>query len=73
MLKWIIWFIVIWIWVWWVSAYFSSYTPISKQVDLKTMSLKKPDFIIKKWNICTWTCRNYSTSTSYWSSSYWWK
>lgn len=73
MFKWIALFLIIWAWVWWVAAYSSSYTQISKQVDLKTMSLKQPNYMIKKWNKCSWNCKNYSSSSSYGSSSYGWK
>ncbi len=66
MLKWIFVIVLISAWIWYFFAYNSSYTPISKQIDLKTMSLKKPDFIVFKRNICSWTCRNYSSSSSYW-------
>ena len=41
-----------------------------KQIDLKTMSLKKPDYIIKTWNSCSGNCTNYSSSSSYWGGSY---
>jgi len=56
-----------------VAAYTSEYPQISKQIDLKTMSLKKPEYIVNKWNRCVWTCRNYSSSSSYGWGSYGWK
>lgn len=73
MFKWIIWAIMIYAGIWFVLAYNSEYTPISKQIDLKTMSIKKPDFITSSRSICSWNCKNYSSSSSYGSSSYWWK
>jgi hypothetical protein len=73
MFKWIIWAVILYAWVWFVMAYTSEYTPISKQIDLKTMSLKKPDYIIKKWDRCVWSCRNYSSSSSYGGWSFGWK
>ncbi len=74
MIKWIFLFTILWLWLWIVSAYNSSYTPISKQIDLKTMSLKKPDYIIKTSSTCVWTCENYSSSSSYgWGWSLGWK
>jgi hypothetical protein len=61
-------------WIWYFFAYNSSYIPISKQIDLKTMSLKKPDFIVFKRDVCYWTCRNFSSSSSYWWAwSFWGK
>jgi hypothetical protein len=30
----------------------SDFTPISKQIDVKTMSLTKPEYIINKFDIC---------------------
>ena len=71
MLKWILLFGMLGIGLWIVSAYNSSYTPISKQIDLKTMSLKKPDYIIEKSSDCVWTCKNYTSNYSS-SSSFWW-
>lgn len=73
MFKWIFWLLFLYAGIWFVLAYNSEYTPLSKQIDVKTMSLKKPDFIIKKWNSCSGDCRNYSSSSSYWGGSYWGK
>jgi len=73
MIKWILLFSIIGAWIWWVAAYTSEYPQISKQIDLKTMSLKKPEYIVNKWNRCVWTCRNYSSSSSYGWGSYGWK
>ena len=73
MFKWIIWAMIIYAGIWFVLAYSSEYTPLSKQIDLKTMSLKKPDFIIITRNSCLWSCRNYSSSSSYGWWSYGWK
>ena len=73
MFKWITIFSLIWITIGGVSAYTSSYPQISKQIDLKTMSLKKPDYIIYKYDICNGTCMNYSSSSSYWGGSFWGK
>ncbi len=73
MSKYIILFVLLWVWVGFVSSKVSSYTPISKQIDLKTMSLKKPDYIYKRWSECKWTCINYSSSSSYGWGSYGWK
>ena len=73
MFKYILIFCLIWTWIWGVIAYNSSYTPISKQIDLKTMSLKKPDYILYKYDVCKWSCRNYSSSSSYWGWSFWGK
>lgn len=70
MFKWILLFSIIWVWIWGVWAYNSSYTPISKQIDLKTMSVKKPNYILYKYNICKWTCQNYSSNSSYWAWSF---
>ena len=53
------------------SAYASSYTPLSKQIDVRTMSLTSPQHIILSKSSCSWSCRNYSSSSSYgWSSSW---
>lgn len=73
MLKWITIFSLIWISIWWFSAYSSSSPQISKQIDLKTMSLKKPDYIFYTYEICNWDCTNYSSSSSYWGGSFSWK
>lgn len=73
MIKWFIWAIIIYAGIWFVLAYNSEYIPISKQIDLKTMSLKKPDFIIMTRSNCVWSCRNYSSSSSYGWWSYGWK
>ena len=72
MFKWILLVTLIF---WWYGYYLAnaSYTDISKQIDLKTMQIKKPDYILKKSNSCVWSCKNYSTSGRYWWSSYWWK
>ena len=51
----------------------SSYIPISKQIDMKTMQIHKPVYIYKTWSNCSWTCKNYSSRSSYWGSSYGWK
>jgi len=73
MLKWILWTTLVFGSLWYYLA-IASYTPISKQIELKTMQIHKPEHIIKSWYTCVWTCRNYSTSSSsYGSSSYWWK
>jgi len=72
MFKWIAWALVLYAGIWFTLAYTSEYTPISKQIDLKTMSLKKPDFIVNKRDNCIWSCRNFSSSSSYgWWSSGW--
>ncbi len=74
MLKWILIITVISIWIWYFFSYNSSYPSISKQIDLKTMSLKKPDFIVFTRSICAWRCENYASSSSYWWwGSFWWK
>ncbi len=73
MFKWIFAVFLIYTWIAIIFAYNSSYTPISKQIDLKTMSLKKPDFIVLTRSNCVWDCRNYSDSSSYWWWSYGWK
>ena len=69
MFKWILWVTLIFWWVWYFLAS-ASYTPISKQIDVKTMQIHSPKYIISKSSKCTWTCRNYSSSSSYgwWSS-----
>lgn len=72
MLKYIIW-VIVWSMI---CGYFLvgyTYKPISKQIDVKTMSLTKPDYILKKWSVCNWSCRNYSSSSSYWGGSFSWK
>lgn len=71
------WFLILGLTPWLIWLYFSytsAYTPISKQIDLKTMSVKKPDFIITTRNKCVGNCTNYSSSSSYWwGGSFWWK
>ena len=73
MLKAIITIFLISILIWYFFAYNTKYTPISKQIDVKTMSLKKPDFIVFKHNSCFWDCTNYASSSSYWAWSFSWK
>lgn len=68
MFKWVISVFLIYTWIAIVFAYTSEYTPISKQIDVKTMSLTKPDYIILTRNVCKGDCKNYSSN-----SSYWWK
>ena len=70
MFKWIIWAVILYAGIGFVMAYNSEYPQISKQIDLKTMSLKNPNFITSTRNICSWDCRNYSSSSSYWGWSY---
>lgn len=48
----------------------ASYVPLSKQIDVKTMQIHAPSYMIKKTSICTGSCRNYSSSSSYGGSSY---
>lgn len=71
MTKWILMMFLVYGWIWYAIALNSSYTPISKQIDVKTMSIQEPDYIVKKWEVCTWTCKNYSSSSSSSSSSWW--
>jgi hypothetical protein len=76
MLKWILGTFFIYILVGWYIAANSSYKPISQQIDVKTMSINKPDYITRTWNSCIGSCRNYSSSSSsssWWGSSYWGK
>lgn len=75
MLKWILWTFLIYGLIWGYLAVNSSYKPISEQIDVKTMSLKQPDYIVKKWSNCVGSCRNYSSSSSssWGGSSYGWK
>ncbi|MCP4523084.1 MAG: hypothetical protein GY828_02590 [Candidatus Gracilibacteria bacterium] len=50
-----------------IGGYFavnSSYTPISQQIDMKTMSVQNPSYMIRTWSTCTGTCKNYSSSSS---------
>jgi len=68
-----IWTMVIFWWVWYFISAWSSYAPISKQIDVKTLQIYTPSYIVKKWSSCDWTCINYSSSSSYWAGSYWWK
>ncbi|MDQ7010035.1 MAG: hypothetical protein Q9M94_07130 [Candidatus Gracilibacteria bacterium] len=70
MLKYILSFMIIGVSIGGIMAYNSSYTPISKQIDLKTMSLKKPDYLIYSYSICKGSCKNYSSSSSYGGGSY---
>ncbi len=72
MFKWILWAMAIYWIIWWIFAVNSSYKPISEQIDVKTMSLRNPDYITKKWNNCSGSCRNYSSSSSSsrWGGSY---
>lgn len=65
----LIFFVYLIIWV--VASYTSSYTPISRQIDVKTMSLTNPDYIFSRTSSCNWTCKNYSSPSS-WGSSWWW-
>lgn len=69
MFKWLLIATVIYWWVWYFLAVNSSYKPISEQIDVKTMSLKFPDYILETRNVCSWICTNYSTNNS---SSWWW-
>jgi hypothetical protein len=62
------WAVILYAAIWFVMAYNSEYPQISKQIDLKTMSLTKPNFITSTRSSCVWSCRNYSSSSSYWSS-----
>ena len=73
MFKWILATFLVYAWVWFSISYTSAYPQISKQVDLKTLDIKRPNFIVKKWDKCVWTCENYSSSSSYWWGSYWGK
>lgn len=72
MLKWLVlifcFYFVIWVLIW----QYYSYTPISKQIDVKTMSLKNPNYITSEYSTCSWDCRNYSSSSSSGRSSSWW-
>lgn len=73
MLKWILWTVLIYTLVGGYIAVNSSYQPISKQIDVKTMSVNKLDYIERKWSNCVGLCRNRSTSSSsssWWGSSY---
>jgi hypothetical protein len=76
MLKWILGTVLIYTIVGWYIAANSSYQPISKQIDVKTMSINKLDYLERKWNTCVGSCRNRSSSSSsssWWGSSYWGK
>ena len=66
----LIFFVYLIIWV--VASYTSSYTPISRQIDVKTMSLSNPSYLTKETDICEWTCQDYSSSSYWWSSWWWW-
>ena len=72
MIKWLVlifgFYLVVWILIW----QYYSYTPISKQIDLKTMSLKNPNYITSEYSTCNWDCRNYSSSSSSSGRSSWW-
>jgi hypothetical protein len=72
MIKIILWITLIF---WWWGYYLanSSYVPISKQIDVKTMQIYKPIYLLYKWNKCIWSCKNYSSNSSYWWGSFWWK
>ncbi len=65
MFKWIILIFVVYAIVGVTVAYQSESTPISTQVDLKTMSLHNPQYITETQKICVGTCRNYSSSSSW--------
>jgi len=69
MLKWILWTTLLFWRVWFYFAS-SDYVPISKQVDVKTLQIKKLNYITKTWDSCVWSCTNRSSSNSY--SSWWW-
>ena len=77
MTKWILLMAVVYWGIWYAIASTTSYIPISQQTDVKSMSVQKPEYIEKKWDVCEGTCKNYSstsTSTSsWWSASYGWK
>jgi hypothetical protein len=73
MFKWIILVITIYAGIWFILAYNSEYPQISKQIDVKTMSLKQPTFITSTRNSCVWSCTNFSSSSSYWGWSSWGK
>ena len=70
MFKWLIIATLIYWGIWYFLAVNSTYRPISEQIDMKTMSIKKPEYIISKRSECIGTCQNYSSSSS--SSSWWW-
>ncbi|MBB1564798.1 hypothetical protein HG430_002025 [Candidatus Gracilibacteria bacterium] len=70
MIKWLVlifcFYLVIGVLIW----QYYSYTPISKQIDLKTMSLKNPNYITSEYSTCSGDCRNYSSSSSSGRSSW---
>lgn len=70
MFKWIfvifVFYLLLWILFWY---YFSFYTPISKQIDVKTMSFSNPNYFYENSSICDWDCTDYQSSSS--SSSSW--
>jgi len=73
MFKWIMWTVIIFWWIWYFSSS-SSYIPLSKQIDVKTIQISNLDYLTKETSVCVWTCRNYSNATSSWGwGSYGWK
>lgn len=73
MLKWIVTIFMFYLLVWFIIAYNSSYKPISRQIDVKTMSLREPNYTIYKHDSCSWDCRDRSSSSSSWWSYSSWK
>ena len=73
MFKWIMIAVVLYWWIWYVMALNSSYEPISNQIDVKTMSLKKPSYIISKRSSCIWSCVDRSSDSSWWWGWWGWK
>lgn len=70
MLKWIIWTIIIYTAVWYFLVT-SSYTPLSMQIDVKSMSVSGINYMTREWSICSGDCTDYSSDSS--SSSWgWW-
>ena len=73
MFKWIIIMVVLYWWIWYILSVNSTYKPISDQIDVKTMSLRKPSYIINTRSVCSWICQNFSSSSSWWWWWGWWK
>ena len=48
----------------------ASYTPLSKQINVKTMQAWDVQYVISKRTQCVWTCRNRSSNSSYGGSSF---
>lgn len=66
MFKWITLIFLIYAGIGLYLAHSSAYVPISQQIDVKTMSLHRPNYIFSSHSKCTGDCTNNSSSSSSW-------